>query len=232
MSDFNGFPKEAFEFLKDLQHNNNREWFNEHKQVYIASFQEPAIDFVSVLGPRLKNISPTMQYISTASRGSIMRIYRDIGFSKDKTPYKDHLGINFWDGPFPKTENPGYFLHIEENGAYLYGGNWRFNKAMLHAYRAAIAHQDLGADIGKAIATIRKVDQFEVDGDRYKRFPRGFDEDHPMADLMLYKGLWSRSPHLSINELSSPNLVDQCEQYGQTMAPLHHALLKVQKYIE
>ena len=86
---FEGFPKEGFKFFRDIKANNNREWFQEHKQEYIDYLQDPAVAFVIALGERLKSDFPGISYDTrTNGAGSVMRIYRDIRFSKDKSPYK------------------------------------------------------------------------------------------------------------------------------------------------
>ena len=105
---FSGFPEEAARFLTQLSENNNRDWFNARKQVYANTIVTPAIAFVEAMGERLKYLSPHIQYDTrTNGQGSLMRIYRDIRFSKDKSPYKTWIGIRFWEGAGKKSELPG-----------------------------------------------------------------------------------------------------------------------------
>ena len=89
---FNGFNRKTFKFFKDLEENNTREWFEEHRSIFEKNVMEPAQEFVMEMGERLKSISPKIVAIPKTDK-SIFRIYRDVRFSKDKTPYKTHLGI-------------------------------------------------------------------------------------------------------------------------------------------
>jgi uncharacterized protein (TIGR02453 family) len=229
MATFAGFPKEGLQFFNNLASSNTKEWFAAHKQDYIDYIQIPAQEFVMALGPELRKISPTMEFAPSTSRGSIMRIYRDLRFSKDKTPYKTHLGVTFWDGKHAKLENPGYFFHMDSESAYLYGGLHMFSKPILEAYRQAVADDKLGPKIQSAIDSVASSGEYKVDGDKYKRVPRGFELDHPRADLLLYKGIWSRSPELNVAEITSPALVDICVRHAQAMAPLHHVMVEIAK---
>ena len=120
---FAGFPQEGLNFLASLTDNNDRNWFNANKQTYLDNIVAPAVTFVETLGDRLQFISPHIQYDTrTNGQGSLMRIYRDVRFSKDKSPYKTWVGVRFWEGAGKKTECPGFFLWFESNKAGLYTG--------------------------------------------------------------------------------------------------------------
>ena len=111
---FFGFPMECLQFFNDLRKNNNREWFQENKQNYTDYVLEPAKEFVLALGDKLKSISKEIIYDTRMSGiGSVLRIYRDIRFSKDKTPYNTRLRVFFWEGSNKKMENPGAFYFCE-----------------------------------------------------------------------------------------------------------------------
>lgn len=226
MGPFFGFPKEALYFYKQLEVNNKRDWFEAHKSTYIEKVVEPAQSFVEELGDRLQLLSPAFQYDSRAHNGSIMRIYRDIRFRKDKTPYKTHLGIVFWEGTGKKMENPGYFFHMDANEGAIYAGNYHFDKPFLTAYREAVDDDRLGRGLSKAIKDVEAAGS-EVGGEQYARVPRGYDPEHTRADLLRYKGLWSKSPIISAKQLKSPDLIDRCFDYCVAMHPLHKWLVKV-----
>ncbi|MEE8298440.1 MAG: TIGR02453 family protein, partial [Thermodesulfobacteriota bacterium] len=98
---FHGFTKATFKFFKDLEKSNTKKWFEENRKIYEKNVLEPAQEFVMEMGERLKSISPKIVAIPKTDK-SIFRIYRDMRFSKDKTPYKTHLGIFFWEGPKKK----------------------------------------------------------------------------------------------------------------------------------
>src|SRR5215472_3789364 len=97
MSKFEGFPKDTVRFLSDLSKHNQKKWFEDHREDYDLAYIEPAKSFVQAIAPRLKKIDRKIQ-AEPKVNGSIMRINRDIRFSKDKSPYKDHLDLWFWSG--------------------------------------------------------------------------------------------------------------------------------------
>lgn len=228
---FEGFPTEGFKFFRDIKANNNREWFQEHKQEYIEYLQEPAVAFVIALGERLKPAFPGINYDTrTNGAGSVMRIYRDIRFSKDKSPYKDHLGVNWWDGP-QKKGSPGFHFFMDAKGAAFYAGYHEFSKEYLAAYRDAVARDRTGEALKKAIDRLVKKDGFEVGGEQLKRVPPGYDKDHPRGDLLRYKGLWIRSPKFERKVLESPELVEVCAKHAKTMGEAHRWFVEVGKSV-
>ena len=118
---FMGFPQDALDFLAELKPNNNKAWFEVNKPRYRSSIVEPAIAFVTDLGERLKTIAHAIVYDTrTNGSGSLMRVYRDTRFSKDKTPYKTNIGMAFWEGPNAKMGNPSFFVHIEPDFAVFF----------------------------------------------------------------------------------------------------------------
>ena len=226
---FDGFPEEGFNFFRELAVNNNREWFKQHKQEYIDFLQTPALSLVVELGERLKSDFPRIAYdLRTNGAGSIMRIYRDIRFSKDKTPYKTHIGINFWEGP-QKKGSPGFHFFMDTEGAAFYGGYHVFPKEYLTAYRDSVASERSGENLRKALDKMVKNKGFEFGGEQLKRVPPGYDKESLRGDLLRYKGLYASSPQIGAEELGSPDLVDSCFERCVNMSPLHHWLVKVAK---
>lgn len=228
---FEGFPKEGFRFFRELAVNNNREWFAEHKQEYIDFLQTPALSLVVELGERLKSDFPRIAYdLRTNGAGSIMRIYRDIRFSKDKTPYKTHIGINFWEGP-QKKGSPGFHFFMDTEGAAFYGGYHVFPKEYLTAYRDSVASERSGENLRKALDKMVKNKGFEFGGEQLKRVPPGYDKESLRGDLLRYKGLWIKSSRLDLNTLSSPSLVDTCAANAHIMGPVHRWFVEVNQLI-
>jgi uncharacterized protein (TIGR02453 family) len=228
--EFDGFPKEGLQFLDDLAENNNKEWFDNHKQNYLDYVVSPAQEFIETMGDQLRYIAPHIQYDTrTNGQGSMMRIYRDIRFSPDKTPYKTWVGIRFWEGAGKAKDNPGYFLWLDSSGAGLHAGMHGFDKPMLSAYREAVLDDQLGPELETVIETVSSAGEYEVGGEHYKRVPRGFDKDHPRANLLRYNSLYVSSPRIEPSILSSPNLnmvvMDHCEK----MAPIQRWLVSVKE---
>lgn len=225
---FGGFPQEGLHFFEALAHNNNREWFQAHKKDYQDYLQGPAQTFVVALGERLKTISGNIQYDTRLNgSGSIMRIYRDIRFSKDKTPYKTNLGIIFWEGRGKKTDNPGFYFHLDAGGAMAHAGMHGFQKPMLTAYRDAVVDESLGRELAAILASLRDEGHYSIGGEHYKRVPRGYDPDHKRADLLRHNGLGVSSSLIDPATVASPELLDLCFDHFQKMAPLQQWLVKV-----
>ncbi len=121
MTSFEGFSPKTIAFFNTLKKNNSKEWFNAHKQDFTNHVMEPAKTFVTEMGKALKTLSPDIIAIPLVNK-SIFRIYRDVRFSPDKSPYKTHLGIFFWEGGRPKMECSGYYFHLEPPNVYLGAG--------------------------------------------------------------------------------------------------------------
>ena len=227
--EFSGFPEEALTFFAELGLNNNREWFNPRKEQYRKLVLEPAQAFVVAFGEGLQELSQDIQYDPRANgSGSLKRIYRDTRFSKDKTPYKTHLGIHFWQGPHDrKMDNPGFFFHMGVDGSWLYGGHYQFPGPLLAAYRMAVVDDGMGGEMIALLDRIRSNKGFETGGEHYKRVPQGFSKDHPRADYLRYNGLWAASGWIDREALTSSRLVEVCLDHARTMLPLIQWLNRV-----
>ncbi len=227
---FSGFPKEALQFFKAIKKNNNRKWFEAHKKEYQANVLAPAEAFVSMLGPRLKNISRDIRFDPrTSGTGSVKRIYRDTRFSKDKTPYKTYLGILFWEGNRKaKKENPGFLFHLDADGGRLFAGLYGFPADFLKAYREAVDDSRGGKELARALEAIAKKPGYTTGGPSYKRVPRGYPADHPRAELLRHSNLYALSPRIPASTISSPKLLDACFEHCKAMAPLVGWLARVE----
>lgn len=225
---FPGFPPEGLQFLADLEYNNNRDWFQAHKSVFETTLLDPLKAFVSIMGQRLQSVSANIIHDTrTNGSGSISRIYRDIRFSEDKSPYKTYMGVFFWEGTGKKMENPGFHLHLDAKAAVARCGIYMFPKPMLTRYRQAVVDEALGADLVTAIDTVKNSGDYQIGGEHYKRVPRGFDADHAHADFLRYNGLGAHSPQIDAATLTSPDLIDICFEHFYRLSPLHHWLVRL-----
>lgn len=227
--EFSGFPQEGLRFLKELRENNDRGWFEAHKEAYREHVLAPAQDLVFALGERLRGISPGIVYDTAASgSGSILRIYRDLRFSEDKTPYNTYVRLVFWEGRRKKMENPSFFVRLGPDGVSVYAGVHVFQKAVLAAYRDAVMDGRLGPELEAAIAAVKDAGAYTVGGEHYKSSPRGYPADHPRADLLRYNGLWAHTTDpADASVIVTPELVEVCLEHCRNMAPLHRWLVKV-----
>ncbi len=228
ISAFPGFPQAALDFLANLAANNNREWFEAHKDTYQTQLLEPAQAFVVALGSRLQNLASDIDYdTSTNGRGVLMRIHRDTRFSQDKAPYKRNISGMFRAGSHKKMESPGFGFQLEPDGMGLITGIFKFSPEMLTVYRNAVVNEHLGPEIAEVVATLRAAGGYSLGGEAYKRVPAGYDAAHANAQLLRHDGLYVFSPRLPVSDILSPVLVDRCYEHFQKMAPLYHWLQKL-----
>lgn len=225
---FNGYFPETLTFLSELAVNNNKSWFDSHRTDYDTYVLEPSRAFVIALGDRLRDLAPEVMADPRVNK-SIFRIYRDVRFSKDKTPYKTHLAL--W---FPisrggaKFDHPGYYFHLDSDNMMLGAGIHGFSKPLLKTYRDAVVDPELGPALALAIKTI--ADKGYGLGEKtYKRTPRGYDPDHKLSKLLLYSGLTTGTDLGIPAELHNVDLVDFCFQRLQDMAPIVDWLEKITK---
>jgi uncharacterized protein (TIGR02453 family) len=178
------FSPELLSFMAELRDNNTREWFAENKARYQEVVQEPAIAFVADFAKSLQRISPEFRADARPVGGSLFRLHRDIRFSKDKTPYKTHVGIHFRHRSGKDAFTPGFYLHLEPKAAFAAAGIWHPDTASQRAIRDAIASDARGwkRAIGRPFA-----DTYRLTGDSLKRPPSGYAADHPLIEDLKRK---------------------------------------------
>jgi len=180
------FSPELFAFLRELAQNNDREWFAANKARYVAAVQDPALAFVEDVGLRLpEEVSRHLVADPRPAGGSLFRIYRDIRFSRDKSPYKTHTGIQFRHERTRDVHAPGIYLHLEPGTVFVACGTWQPDRDTLHAIRSAIA-----AHPGRWRAIVedaRFQARFRPGGESLKRPPAGFDREHPLIEELKRK---------------------------------------------
>lgn len=181
---FDGFPQEGIEFMKRLKRNNNRPWFEKHKPDYESFVKTPMQSLIVALRPHFERFAPEFDI---NPKRSIFRIYRDVRFSKDKTPYKTHVAAHFVLRGKPKgVEGSGYYLHIEPGELFLGGGLYMPDGDQLKKIRRAIA------DKPEQFLSIVQHQRFKkifgkLDGAKLQRVPKGYEPDHAMAEWLKYK---------------------------------------------
>jgi uncharacterized protein (TIGR02453 family) len=175
------FTRDTYRFLNALKKNNDREWFVEHKKEYEEHLKDPALRIISAFAPELKKMSPHFM----ATPRSLFRIHRDVRFSKDKSPYKTHVGLHFRHDRAKDAHAPGFYLHVEPGSAFVGVGIWRPHGTALRAIREHIVEEPAAwkrASRAKAFTTV-----FDLSGDRLKRPPNDFDTEHPLIEDLKWK---------------------------------------------
>ena len=221
MSAFTGFGPGTEEFLSGLSENNNKAWFDAHRAEYDEHYIAPAKAFVVAAGEALSRIAPNVS-AEPKVNGSIFRINRDIRFSKDKTPYKDHLDMWFWEGAEKKAAVSGFFLRVRSDGIDIGVGSHGFDKDRLAVYREAVVDPTSGAALLSTVETLERAGH-EVKGEHYKRTPRGYEAEGDVERLLHFNALWTGADD-SPESLATPEFVDYCVEQWAAALPLHRWL--------
>jgi len=220
LDEFGGFTKDTFKFLKSLEKNNTKEWFEDHRETYEEKVFQTALSFISGMGERLRSIAPDIVAIPKTDK-SVFRIYKDVRFSKDKTPYKTHVGIFFWEGKRKKLENPGFYLQLNKNSIFIAGGLYVFPKDLFKPYRDSVVHPKRGVELRRILNRITKNGLYRFGGSQYKRVPPGYDNGHKNSDLLLYKGCHAYYETSLPEEIYSSKFIDYCYDIFREFVPLH-----------
>lgn len=176
---------ELFEFLVELKANNNREWFNRNKKRYEKEVRGPLLRFIEDFSVPLRTISPHFVASPKKVGGSLFRIYRDVRFSADKSPYKTAVGIQFRHEAGKNAHCPGYYLHLEPSNVFVAMGLWQPDNPTLLKLRSAIAGQ--AGEWKSAKGAEPFCTEFTLGGESLKRAPKGFDPEHPLIEDLKRK---------------------------------------------
>lgn len=167
---FEGFPVSALDFYDDLEVDNTKSFWEAHKEVYATAVAAPMKALTAALTDEF-------------GQAKIFRPYRDVRFSKDKTPYKSHQGAFV-----PKGPSTGYYVQVGAPGVRVGVGFYEASGPRLASIREAIVEKRRGGELEDIIATLTSAG-WELGGDRLKTAPRGYDVDHPRIELLRHKSM-------------------------------------------
>lgn len=214
MERFTRFDPKALAFLKALKRNNDREWFRERKDEYERLLRRPMLAAVERLGQDFRSFAPDL----SATPKSVHRIYRDTRFSVDKTPLKTHVSAVFWHKRLARGVGAGLYFEVGPDWTWAGGGMYAPETSQIQAEREHIAknHRRLRKILGSPAfrKTIGKLQ-----GEQLQRVPRGFDKDHPAADLLKFRQFLAGVEYpgrLATNANFYPSIVN----VFRTIAPL------------
>jgi len=175
-----GFKPETIKFLRDLKKNNNRDWFAENKPRYEEQVLDVALNFIQSMHDPLKEMAPHFTAVPKRMGGSLMRVYRDTRFSKNKLPYKTNIGIQFRHEQAKNAHSPGFYVHIDPDEVFLGAGMWMPEPEPLLGIRQRIA--DKPAEWQRTMGDKAFARHFKLGGSSLTRPPKGFDKEHPMIE--------------------------------------------------
>ncbi|SDJ78307.1 TIGR02453 family protein [Catalinimonas alkaloidigena] len=211
--------QQSLEFLSALRENNNREWFHAHKKAYEAARQE----FEALIGRLLADMAPWEPAVrSLEPKDCLFRLYRDVRFSKDKTPYKLHFGAYLAEGG-RKSEKAGYYLHVRPGDrSFVGGGLWEPGAEGLRNVRQEIDYN------GKELHTILEEPAFAshyaaLEGEKLQRPPKGYDASHPDVEILKQKSFFV-SHNLTDVQVGADGLEKRILRAWQALKPLNDFL--------
>lgn len=213
-SQFPGFSPQAIQFLRELKLHNTREWFQPRKQIYEEKVRGPILELVTALGDEIANFAPEMV---TEPKKAVYRIYRDVRFSSDKSPYKTHIAAVFSPRSLEKHSGAGMYFHISADEVLVGGGIYAPGPAELLAVRSYLAGH------AKELQKILRERQFrslfkEMTGEKLKRVPKGFAQDHPAADWLVYKQ-YLAGALLPPDIVTTPKLLRELVKHFRAITP-------------
>jgi uncharacterized protein (TIGR02453 family) len=211
--------KRSVDFLKTLAKNNNRDWFNKHKEKY-ACAQANIIAFADAL---LLEMSRHDKMETLSGKASLFRIYKDVRFSADKTPYNTH-----WSGAFKRATNRrrgGYYFKIKPGASILAGGFWGPDPKDIKRIRQDI---DLNTKSWRKLISDKNFLQTfgKISGEQVGTAPRGYAKDHPAIDLLRYKQ-FLLIHKFSDKEVCSPDFLHKANTVFKKMRPFFNYMSEV-----
>ncbi len=214
---------ELLQFLGQLAKNNNREWFQKNKDSYEHDVREPLLKFIEAFAPRLAKISP--HFVANPSKvgGSLFRIHRDTRFSRDKSPYKTYVGVQFRHERAKDVHAPGFYMHIQPDGVFVGVGLWHPDADALGLIREAIVDDPVAWKRAKSTKAFKE--HFELAGDSLKRAPKGYDPDHPLIEDLRRKDFIAVS-EWETRWITRPDFLDRFTKHCQAAKPFMSYLSK------
>lgn len=226
--EFRGFGKKTLTFLAQIRKNNNKEWFEAHKDEYEKLILTPSRAFVVEMGEHLQALIPTINAEPKINK-SLYRIYRDTRrMGANKEPIKSRIGVIFWQGNTKRMQSSAFYMHFSPDELMVAVGVRWFEKPMLDAFREYILDDEKRKELFDILTNIKAMGKGYTHLEKgYKRYPKGFTSDMPYVDLSLYKGMATfktLNPDLIVN---GEKLVDTLYKIYEDMLPLQEFMYEV-----
>jgi len=211
------FSRKTIAFLKELDKNNNKVWFDQNRQRYEDEVRTPALNYIESMDQHMAKISPHFIVSAKKVGGSLMRVHKDIRFSKDKTPYKTNVGIHFKHARGKDVHAPGFYVHVEPGSVFLGAGIWRPESSTLKNVRTLI--DEYPAEWKKIVKKVTGKGEFEFGGESLKRPPKGFQAEHPLIEDLKRKDMIVVS-NLKVSSVYAKDFEKQTAKLFKMAAPL------------
>ncbi|MGH3239610.1 MAG: DUF2461 domain-containing protein [Spirillospora sp.] len=196
-SGFSGFTDEVFSFYEGLQADNSKSYWTAHKETYERHVREPLTELCAALEDEFGAVK-------------LFRPYRDVRFSKDKSPYKTNQGAH---------TSQGFYVHVDADGLMVAGGMYAPSPDQLRRYREAVGSDLYGPELQGIVDDLRAAGM-EVAGDRLKTRPRGTPEDHPRLELLRHRSLYAHEGWPADAWMETPEVVTRVRASWRRLRPL------------
>ena len=220
---YSRFEKKTIKFLRELEANNNREWFKTNKSRYEEDVLDVALRFIQSMQDPLAGFAPHFTAVPTRIGGSLMRVYRDTRFSNNKLPYKTNVGIQFRHEQARNVHAPGYYVHIDPEQVFVGVGMWRPESDALRGIRERIAAKP--DEWKRAISDSKFKRHFHLGGESLTRPPRGFDKDHELITDIKRKS-YMAVKNIATGESTNPQFQRKVETAFKAADPFMRFLCK------
>ena len=186
---FNGFSKKGTKFLEDLSKNNTKAWFEDHRHIWEDEIRKPTEAFVEEMGETLQILVPTINYNPKVG-ASLFKIYRDVRFSKDKTPMKSKIGILFWQGSGHRMQSSSFYMHFNKDEYFIASGIRNFKPPMLKTFKEYIKEEKHREELHNILEDLKQKG-YSLPEYKFKRLPQGFSKNDKYIELALYGAMYS-----------------------------------------
>jgi uncharacterized protein (TIGR02453 family) len=197
---FTGFPAAAVSFYEALENDNSKPFWEAHKAAWESDVRDPMLALLDELEPEFGS-------------GKTFRPYRDVRFSKDKTPYKNHQG-----GFVERLPGTGLYVQVSADGLLVAGGFHSHASDQVERFRAAVAG-DAGDELAKLVDELRAAG-YRVGGEQLKTRPRGYPADHPRIELLRHRNLVAERHWPPAAWLSTPEALERVRDAWRAFGPL------------
>ena len=219
---FAGFPKSGFAFFRELAAHNDRDWFEAHRAAWDEQIVPAMVELCTGLKARTADVLPGLTLVPRVG-GSLLRLNRDVRFSKDKSPFKAQAAALLWEGE-DKSTSPAFYLQVSPESVVFSGGLWDFEEGQLDRFRKRLMLPVPGGKLDEALAAAAKAGMAPDAHEKLPKPPRGVSPEHARAELSKHKGLVASKSMKPAAWVHTEELLDRAEEAARAYAPLHRWL--------
>jgi uncharacterized protein (TIGR02453 family) len=218
---FNGFSKEGIQFLKDLEKNNTKIWFENNRYIWENEIKKINENYVIDMGETLQILDPNIKYIPKVGK-SLFKIYRDIRFSKDKTPMKSKIGIIFYSGDAHRMQSSSFYMHYTKDSYFISTGIRSFKPELLKHYREYLKDKTKRIKLHNILEDLKQKG-YLLPEKRFKNIPKSLIEykDEEYIELSLYDSMYAYNEFSINNDFFNINILDDSFKIYQDMYELY-----------